>query len=267
MIIDRQCAIPLYHQLKIHIIEMIKDNKLKYGEKLPTEGKMVTQFGLSRFPIRQALDELEREGWIIQLRGRGSFVSEPRTPLSVAWQLLGFSEDMKRKGHKVETRIIENQLIPAPSDIAIRLEIKPKTSVVFIRRLRFLDSSPYLVDFIHVRSDFCPGLEKIDLNNASLFATFENRYSIRVMRAKRTLRITAANSEVARMLELETETPLFLLTDLCYIKEDIPIQFAKTLIKEKKCEFVFDLLRQEDFVKTNMVRMEDSTYPKLKTNK
>ena len=39
---------------------------------------------------------LEREGYVERIRGKGTFVREPRVELSVAWHLLGFTEDLRR---------------------------------------------------------------------------------------------------------------------------------------------------------------------------
>ena len=78
MAIDRSSPIPLYHQFKTQMIEMIKRKNLRVGARIPTESELCVQFGLSRYPIRQALAELEREGWLLRRRGKGTYASEPR---------------------------------------------------------------------------------------------------------------------------------------------------------------------------------------------
>jgi GntR family transcriptional regulator len=246
MRLDRSSPIPLYFQLKTELLRMLQARELKVGDRLPSEGELMTQFGLSRFPIRQALAALEREGWIVRQRGKRTFISEPKLPLSVAWHLIGFSEDLQRKGHKVETRVFRIAVAKSTSDVARKLEIKSESPVVHIGRLRLVDNCPFLVDYVWVRSDLCPGLEKIDLNNASLFKTYQKSYGLAIRRAHRTLSIARAAPEVARLLELKPRSSVFKLTDLCYIGDGRPIQFAHTLINENRGEFVFDLFDEKD---------------------
>jgi len=264
MRINRSSPVPLYYQLKQHLLAMIKSGELQLGGRVPSEEELIDRTGLSRFTVRQALQELEREGWITRIRGKGTFVTEARVPLSVAWQLLGFTEDMKRKGHKVQSRILENSLVPAPPEAAQALELKAEKPVVFIKRLRLLDEQPYLVDMIHVRSDLCPGLEDVDMTDKSLFATLEECYGLRIRHARRSLSIERAASWAAKILEVRPGTPLFLLKDLGYTEDEQPVQFARTLINEKKSEFVFDLYRTDDMQKADKVTVDQSTHPNMR---
>jgi GntR family transcriptional regulator, arabinose operon transcriptional repressor len=71
--------IPKYLQLKNEILSWIKSGKLKPDEKIPTEYEIATQFQLSRHTVRQALGELEHEGWLYKIQGSGTFVSKPKS--------------------------------------------------------------------------------------------------------------------------------------------------------------------------------------------
>ncbi len=74
--IDRQADAPLHVQLKALIRRSIEEGRLRPGDRLPTEHQLCRQFGLSRTPVRQALSELTREGLLIRIPGRGTFVAE-----------------------------------------------------------------------------------------------------------------------------------------------------------------------------------------------
>jgi GntR family transcriptional regulator len=264
MRINRSSPIPLYYQLKQHLLGMIKDKALTQGCRLPSEEELIEESGLSRFTVRQALQELEREGLITRIRGKGTFVTESKVPLSVAWQLLGFTEDMKRKGHRVESRVMENRLIPASLETAEALQIKPKAPVVFIKRVRLVDGQPCLVDMVNVRSDKCPGMEEIDMTDRSLFDVLESEYQLRMVHAKRSLSIKLAAAWIAEALEIKQGTPLFLLKDLAFAENGEPIQCAETFINEGKSEFVFDLYRSKELDKSEKVTVEQTTHPNLR---
>lgn len=67
---------PLYMQIKEYILEEINNGKFKPGDKLPSEKDFTDLFEVSRVTVRSALAELQSEGVISRISGRGTFVSE-----------------------------------------------------------------------------------------------------------------------------------------------------------------------------------------------
>ena len=67
-------ATPLYHQIKEFLIDKIKSNKYKIGDKLPSELVLTEAFKVSRVTVRKAFDELLKEGYIKKQRGKGAIV-------------------------------------------------------------------------------------------------------------------------------------------------------------------------------------------------
>jgi GntR family transcriptional regulator len=66
----------IYRQIADQIRGLIREGDLAPGERIPSEGEMVAVYECARGTVRQARTLLEREGWIVMKRGRGSFVSE-----------------------------------------------------------------------------------------------------------------------------------------------------------------------------------------------
>lgn len=71
--LEQNNSMPKYHQLKEYLKELILSGKIASGEQLPSENTLVRQFNLSRHTVRQALGELENDGWIYREQGRGTF--------------------------------------------------------------------------------------------------------------------------------------------------------------------------------------------------
>jgi len=72
--IDKKSPVPAYHQLRIILENDIRKGKYKIGAFFPTETKLAQLYGLSRMTVRQALGELEKEGFILREQGKGTFV-------------------------------------------------------------------------------------------------------------------------------------------------------------------------------------------------
>ena len=72
--VNPQLDIPIYQQLVDSIRVAIKRGALVYGEKLPTVQEISEELSIARGTIKRAYDELEREGLIEKVQGRGTFV-------------------------------------------------------------------------------------------------------------------------------------------------------------------------------------------------
>jgi GntR family transcriptional regulator len=244
--IDRSSALPLYAQLKQSLLGMIEAQKLPSGSRLPSEEELVASSGLSRSTVRQALNDLASEGRIRRIHGKGTFVADLKVGLSIAHTLLGFSEDMAQRGRRVSTQVLQITLASSSAEAARALWIPPGSPAVHLKRLRLLDGQPFMVDDIYARSDLCPHLEDFDFGHRSLFQILETEYGIRIVRARRTLRVVGAERWAAKGLGVKTGAPLHLLTDLIFAQTGEPVLFAQTLVHGGRSEFEFDLERQSE---------------------
>lgn len=68
-------GIPLYAYIKRELKNRIENGDLPEGARVPSELELARHYGVSRNPTRQALRDLELEGYITRAPGRGSFVA------------------------------------------------------------------------------------------------------------------------------------------------------------------------------------------------
>src|SRR6478672_2314491 len=76
--LDRSSFVPLYYQLQEILKEQIESGTWGTGEVLPSEPELARRFGVSRVVVCQALAILEDDRQIIRIKGRGTFVAEPK---------------------------------------------------------------------------------------------------------------------------------------------------------------------------------------------
>ncbi len=74
--LDHRDARPLYLQVKEHLRRMMLTGLLAPGEKLPSVRALATQLAINPNTIQRAYSELEAEGYVYSVSGRGSFVAE-----------------------------------------------------------------------------------------------------------------------------------------------------------------------------------------------
>lgn len=69
--------------------EMIRREKLKPGDRIPTEAELCVQYGVSRTVIREAIVGLRSEGVLVARQGIGVFVAEAAAPrFEVDWNAI-----------------------------------------------------------------------------------------------------------------------------------------------------------------------------------
>ncbi|RKL68495.1 GntR family transcriptional regulator [Salipaludibacillus neizhouensis] len=77
--IDPKKSIPLYEQVIQQVKELCARGLLKPNEKLPSVRDLSSQMLINPNTVSKAYQELERQGIIITIRGRGTFISEELT--------------------------------------------------------------------------------------------------------------------------------------------------------------------------------------------
>ncbi len=82
MIISNSSSIPIYEQIKQSIINQILDGELKEDELLPSIRVLAQDIKISAMTIKKAYDELEKEGYLKSIQGKGTFVAPKNTELA-----------------------------------------------------------------------------------------------------------------------------------------------------------------------------------------
>lgn len=72
--VNPELNIPIYQQLVDAIRAAVKRGQLTAGQQLPTVQEVAGELSIARGTIKRAYDELEREGLIEKVQGRGTFV-------------------------------------------------------------------------------------------------------------------------------------------------------------------------------------------------
>ena len=72
---------PIYDQIVSQVKAQILSGKLKEGDALPSLRALAKDLRISVITTKRAYEELEREGFIVSLTGKGSFVAGADTEL------------------------------------------------------------------------------------------------------------------------------------------------------------------------------------------
>ncbi len=237
--LNPRSKLPLYHQLYEILRADILGGKYQPGDLVPAESELIDNYKVSRTTVRQVLDLLVREGLVYRQRGRGSFVSHRSLEEGLV-RIVSFTEDMQRRGFEPGTRVLAAELIPAPPEIADKLEVPPAEELVRIRRLRLADGEPLSIEDSHLVHGLFPGI----LGRATLTASLQDAardYGIRWSFAKQVIRAIEATPELARILSIRPKSALLSVERVSYSEEQVPAEFLRIYYRGDRYSLYADL--------------------------
>jgi len=228
--LDKNSFTPMYFQIQTQLIKQIKSGQLRAGDALPGEEELTRLYGVSRMTLRHALQALTSQGLAYRQRGRGTFVMQPKVEKDIA-HLLGFSAEMRVLGRKAASRVLGIGSVPAPPEIAARLNIETGSPALHLHRLRSADDVPAAIEEVWLSQEQFPGIEKVDFVRCSLYQTLRERYNIRVGSADEVIEARAASRQEAELLEIAHKSSLLVISRTLLSVDGRPVETGISLYR------------------------------------
>ena len=96
IIISNASGKPIYDQIRDQLKSKIISGELKEGDALPSMRLLAKELRISVITTKRAYEELEREGFIISVTGKGSFVASKNTEFIREEQLRKIADYLQR---------------------------------------------------------------------------------------------------------------------------------------------------------------------------
>ncbi len=168
---------------------------------------MCLEYGVSRTVVRQALDEMEREGLVYKIKGKGAFVTGRKFDSTFVQHAAGFHASMTSRGHVVTSDVLVQEVRPAGPHAARMLGLDVGVPVLALDRVRSVDGVRIQVVRAWLPYRLCRGLERVDLGDASVYAVLADRYGLRPHHGWRTIEAVAIPAQDAALLGVEPSSP------------------------------------------------------------
>jgi GntR family transcriptional regulator len=199
-------AVPRYIQLATLFRRRIEGGTWKLGQQIPTVDELAAECSVARATIRQALDELERDGLIERFRAKGTFVR--KTPANRLWCDVEADWNgllRSREGAEIE---ILGDVDGVPGAIVPDSIGEPAPFYRHIRRRHWRDGQPFLLADVYLDSRLSPLVTQEDLNTKTALRLVAGLKGVRVADARQTLTIGVADVESANALHLPLNAPV-----------------------------------------------------------
>lgn len=234
---------PLYQQVKESILQRIEQEKLNPGDALPTESELELMYQVSRTTVRQAIGELQNEGYITKQQGRGTFVANNSYEDCQA-VLQSFTKDVAKKGISVKTNLISRDLI-IPEEALIEETDCGTEPLLRIQRIRYIEGVPsilttsYLPKLVYSKLDW----KNIDFKNVSLYATIEEA-GFDFESGEETVSLKPAPLYEASLLQIDEGYPISINRRKVYDKQGRLIEFSRSVTRGDRYQLYIKLKKK-----------------------
>ncbi|MBD9517605.1 MULTISPECIES: GntR family transcriptional regulator [Pseudomonadaceae] len=216
--------VPLYSQLKEVLRTRILDGTYPPLSRMPSEAELGKAFEVSRITVRQALGDLQKEGLIFKIHGKGTFVAKPKAFQNVS-TLQGLGESMTQRGYEVINRLRSFKTVPANAQVAARLQVAEGENVVQIKRARLVNRELVSLEITWLPEHVGKRLEKADLVSRDIFLILENDCALPLGHADLAIDAILADAELARALEVQEGSPVMRIERLTHTADGAPLDY------------------------------------------
>lgn len=221
---SRQTADRLIHELR--------GGLYADAAQLPSELELAGVLGVSRTVVRDALSELEREGYIERVRGIGTLVNRDVVDVHIRLdQKLEFYKMIRAAGREPHS---DNLLVTretAPAALAQRLGLPPDGphTLVYVRRRVLADDIPvlYSTDILPLALFGGRRLDQIDFSQP-IFDIAARFCRVEVTKTLARLYAVTGTPGIRRQLRLRPEQALMQLDETCYSRLCRPVLCCQT---------------------------------------
>jgi GntR family histidine utilization transcriptional repressor len=214
---------PRYQQLKDFIIEQISSGELQPSDRVPSENELVESKSVSRMTANRALRELNDEGYVERIAGRGTFVSDYRSR-SHLLEVQNIADEIAGRGHTHSSSVLRQSMQHARGDIAKALHVKQGTDVFHLLLVHAENNVPIQVEDRYVLTSFAPDCLQQDFEAVTPSAYLTGVAPLQ--EAEQAVRASVPNSAIRQQLNMADDEPSLVVIRRTW-SEGRPVTFAR----------------------------------------
>jgi len=202
--------VPQYKQLYEKLRKLIEEGTYKQGDLLPSENELCTVHHLTRPTVRNALDMLVNDGFIIRHQGKGSIVKGRPKGIGIL-SLSGTTSAIGQEN--LTTRIIVRPTIRSWED-AFGFEISEKeknVGCIYMERLRLIDNAPVFYDITMIPNLNLPRFTSRNFENRSLFEILRKHYLLQVTGGEQKILAIHSDERIQQHFNVRKDHPILRL--------------------------------------------------------
>lgn len=198
-------------------------------------------YEISRMTVRQAINNLVNDGYLVRKRRKRTFVATKKIEQPLKG-LTSFSEDMRARGMVPGTTLLAFHTIPASPSFASQLGIGEGEGVYEIHRIRLADGLPMALETAYVPCSLVPGLTEQNVSG-SIYEFIENKLGLTIRSETQVLEASVARKLEAELLQIKEGAPVLLIQRNSYLQTGQPLEIVKSVYRADRYKFMIEMER------------------------
>jgi GntR family transcriptional regulator len=234
--VNKYGSVPIYQQIREMLVQDINSGNLRPHTKVPSEYELSRLYEVSRMTINKVMSELTREGLLYRRQGKGTFVSQKKMD-QWFFRATSFKEDMIQRGLEPKTVVLEKKIVASSPEVIKKLEVKSSDKVIFVKRLRYANNEPIMLESRFLNYKYCIRILDEPLETESIHNLLIQKYDLPLTRATQYLEAVKINFEESRYFNIQPGEPGFLLSRVTFTSSR-PITWVKYIYRGDRYRFV-----------------------------
>jgi GntR family transcriptional regulator len=233
---------PKYFQISREIISMIQRGSLPPGSPVPSENDIIAKYEVSNTTARKALHEMEKEGWVTRVKGKGTFVRD-YTVVRAINRIFGFTKNMIEAGRKPTTRLIGFHLRHFDHTQTINGRVFTLNGPFCeIERVRYADGIPMMKETRYISLQLCPDIQRRNLEH-SLYSIFERDYGLQLTEINQMVSAVVIEGEALEPFQLDKPVPAFRVEGASFCGKSLIIEMEDSVYRGDMYRFAAKAVR------------------------
>ena len=247
--INRSDRRPGYVQVLESIASHIRNLAIPAGTRLPSEPELIKHFGVSRTTIRKAIEDLEAQGLVRKIHGKGTFVQEPEQH-GVVDSFKGVEPALAEMGIAVANDVVY-QRDEEPPDWAS--EVFPRGPVHVICRLKTIKGKKVALEYRVVDSKAADFISPEDLKSRMLTEVLDANPATCTKRACYTVSSRTISRLEANLLQVPLSAIILVRRAVYFNQDDEAMSVGLVVFLADNVKISFDFVRQDPNMKTTLI--------------
>ena len=231
-----------YQSLKEELIRMINT-----GTACSSDGRFLSErhisemFDVSRTTVRRAISDLQKQGYLLPMHGKGTFVKGRDRSQSI-YSVIRCSENYAEMGLHPSTDILRQEVVAATEIVATNLKVHIGDPVLLLEKVFWADRIVFNETISYIPLTRFPGIERANFSEVPIMEILRSLYAAQPKRTENSIEAILPPEDIAANLKITQTTPLILfesVTSGSVRGQYVPLEYFKCYYKTDMLRFSF----------------------------
>lgn len=229
---------PKYETIADEIRKRIIEHVYPLEHALPDEIHLAQEFEVSRMTMKRALEILVMEGLIYRKRGKGTFILQSSFQKNrinvISKETRGLTQVIGDRSLRSE---ILNFEVKFPNqEVANHLMIELTEPVYEIRRVRYVDEEPYVIELTYMVANLITGITR-EILEKSVYAYIQEELGYTITSSHKVIRADKPDEYDQAYLKNDVTEPIIEVEQVVYLSNGKPFEYS--FARHRYDKFVF----------------------------